>query len=169
MAERHYIYVIRNETESGKAVKSPISGGGAAQDKSSGSPASTAQQREKKAWGVIKGATIYAAGKSIANTEISQSISLMEIRTGNTAYAQKLQFAQQSMNQGLSVLETVVSGAVLGGGVGALVGLAVGTAMQGLNIYNKEQLIQARQAVENQQIQRNFIRAGNHFSRSDYQ
>lgn len=169
MAERHYVYVIRNDTSGGEAVKSPIAGGGEAHNKSGGASSSTWQQRTKKAWDTVKGATIYATGKSIANTEIAHSISLMEIRTGNTAYAQKLQFAQQSINQTLSILESVVAGAAMGGGVGALLGLTVSTAMQGLNIYNKEMLIQARQAVENQQIQRNFIRAGNHFSRSDYQ
>ena len=165
MAEREYIITIKNET--GAPAKQTIageagqtSGGAVANAKSGGGNGSTTQTA------LAKGLVAWRTVKPWINQAVSAELNIVSIREGSTELAQKRQYAYQLASQTISFGERVLTGAAVGGIGGAFVAAGIGIAHQLLSYYNNQRAIEARQAIEQQTLNMNYIRAGARGSRS---
>ena len=165
MAECEYVITIKNET--GAPAKQTIageagqtSGEAVANAKSGGGNGSTTQTA------LAKGLVACKTMKPWINQAVSAELNIVSIREGSTELAQKRQYAYQVASQAISFGESVLAGAAVGGIVGAFVGAGIGIAQQLITYYNNQRAIEARQAIEQQTLNMNYVRAGARGSRS---
>ena len=90
----------------------------------------------------------------------------VEILTGSKEYAQKINFDMQIGQRAFDIGKTVLAGALVGGGVGALAGVVLGLAKQGIDLVMRVDTYNAKRDVENETISRNLRRTGTNQSRS---
>lgn len=118
---------------------------------------------EIKLKGRILGA--YHTVKSFAVQQISHNISLVELRTGSKENQERENFYFSLVQQGLTIAETTIAGAAVGNLPGAVAGLVLSTAHTLLSYSNRQTTLLEASAVERQELQNNYIRAGARGSR----
>ena len=113
-----------------------------------------------------KGLVAYHGVKSFATQVHNHYVSMVELRTGSKELQQRASFYNDIAQKGIGILESVVAGALVGGLGGAVVGLAVSTTHTLVGLAQAQDRINTQQALENETIFMNTIRAGTRGSRS---
>lgn len=94
------------------------------------------------------------------SSALNHQISTVTLRTGRVEEQQKLQFAYDIGSKVANAAENVVIGALTGGGVGAVVGLATSAVQTGVNLIMKVDTINKQRSLENVSIGLLNARAG---------
>lgn len=162
MAERNYTITIK--ANGLVEDESPIAG-----NKKSDSENTRGLLSKEGAKAFAKGMVAYGTVKSFATQIINHEVSLVELRTGSNELQIRANFINERVQNAVGVLETAVTGALVGGGVGAIVGLALGTAHKLISYGQRQQTLDLQRSLENETIQRNYIRAGAKGYRSNEQ
>ena len=162
MEKRNYTITLKNKTSSGGG-NSPIAGSSKAK--------SDTEEREgilskegAKAFGSAMVA--YHQVKSFATQIINHEVSKVELRTGSREMQQRANFINSTVQQGIGILESMATGALVGGLPGAIIGTALGTAHTLISYAQRQDTINTQRTLENRSIAMNFIRAGANGSRS---
>ena len=167
MPDVSYVITIKNETGDGvpgastKNIVTPTPNNDKKEKKEKGGLI----QGEEGRKAFIKGVAIYGTVKSFATQIISHEIATVELRTGSSEAQQIASAWYNGINRGVGVLEKVGTGAALGGGAGAAVGLAIGVMHEAVSISQNIIDIALNAALENTSIRLNYIRAGVNGSR----
>lgn len=151
----NYTITIRNNTTGTKknAVATPTSD-------------SNTYNQIEKASGVIKGATIYATGKQLANTIITHNINTTTLRTGQVELQQRLNYAYNGAKSAFSVIESAFMGvAVTGNPLGAFLGVAVDLGWKAVEFSQKLDIYNLNKSVEQVNLENANLRAGFNGSR----
>lgn len=156
MPEREYVITLKNTTSTGE--KKPKVAGDNEEKKNP----------KKKNDDAIKGVgamTAYSYGKAFIAQAVSHEVNMVELRTGATEYAQKVQYAWEVTQRVYSAAETIVSGAVVGGGVGAIIGIAVAGIREIVSLGQRAETLNTKRNLENESLARGLRRAGTNQSR----
>lgn len=108
----------------------------------------------------LKGVAVYHFAKNIADKYLSNQVNTITLRTGFEEKQAREQMLYGFLTRGVNVAESVVVGAMTGGGAGALVGLAVGLVGQAVDMGITAQNVSISRDVEATQIFLNSIRMG---------
>ena len=158
MAERNYKITISYKN---KSKSNPIAG----QDKSSDTEQGKGLLTKEGAKTFGAAMVAYGTLKSFATQIINHEVSQVELETGSREMQERASFKNEMVQKGVGLLEMAVTGAMFGG-VGAVVGLAIGTTHTLLGYVQKQDTIELKRTIENQTISQNFIRAGAKGSRT---
>ena len=109
--------------------------------------------------------TAYSYAKAFVAQAVSHEVNMVELRTGATEYAQKVQYAWEVTQRVYSAAETIVSGAVVGGGVGAIIGIAVAGIREIVSLGQRAETLNTKRNLENESLARGLRRAGTNQSR----
>lgn len=110
--------------------------------------------------------------KPFINQATNYITSNVELTTGSTQLQQKVDFAMQAVNTGISAWSNAAAGAAittamgLGGPIGIGIGLALTAVTKGMDIAFKQAQINLKRDEENRQISYLVNRAGPAFNRS---
>lgn len=173
MAEnREYVIVCKIEgggTSSGSA--SAVAGASTPSSTASASSASSKggilNQSDAKAY--LGAMTAWHTVKGYMTQQINHSVSLVELRTGSNESQVKAQFINQIVQKGVGMAETTLTGALVGGLPGALVGLALSTSHTLIGYANQQETLYLKETLENRSIEMLRMRAGALGSRSNNQ
>jgi len=155
MAQKVYEIIIKDQTTGGRKTTATAMNGTV-----------TTETKQKAKSGEESGASFkdmvagYHYAKQALQTIASYEISTIELRTGSVRAQQKAQFAYQCVNEASNVLESTIVGFATGGGVGALIGTAVGLVTKVVNYGLNAQRLNLAQSVENVTLAQNAIRIG---------
>ena len=155
--ERNYTLTIKAENLTG-ARTSPIAG-----DNNAEQGQGLLSKEQAKVF--AKGMAAYHTVKSFATQTINYRVSTVSLRTGSNELQQRAEFINDVVQKGVGIIETIGAGALVGGLPGAAVGLAVGTLHTAIGFMQNQDRIDKQYALEQETIQRNFIRAGARGSR----
>ena len=147
-----YVITFINETGSGTEEKNKA----VASNQSNDGTTNNKEKRIKQLGGVA----MYGYAKRITNKAIGSYINTVSLRTGHEELQQELQLIHNVANRGLSIVESVVMGAKVGGGWGALAGAVIGLGMQGVDIAMRSNEINISRQQENMSLFLNQIRIG---------
>lgn len=118
------------------------------------------------------GAKNYLAGmvawrtvKPYLTQVINHEVSLVELRTGSRELQNRANFVNQMVQQSVNTLEMVATGALVGGGAGAFVGLATSLVHTGISYMQASNKIELQKTLENRSIEMQVIRASAYGSR----
>lgn len=109
---------------------------------------------------LLKGVAVYHFAKNIADKYLSNQVNTITLRTGFEEMQAREQMVYGLISRGVSVVESVATGAMAGGGYGALAGLAIGIVMQAIDMGITAQNVSVSRDVEATQIFLNSIRMG---------
>ena len=84
----------------------------------------------------ISGMATYGIAKRIAFTAADAEENRVQLRTGSTQLQEKANWYSSIAKRGFTLIESIATGAMLGGGAGAIVGAGVNIAMQAIDIGN---------------------------------
>lgn len=159
MSDRNYSITIEvvDKTED----KNPISGNKSKSDTETGK--GILSKKGAKAWG--KGLVAYHYAKSFTDQIASHEISMVELKTGSRELQERANFAYNIGQKTISATETIVTGALVGGLPGALMGLVTSLLHNALSYQQRVNTINTNKSIENVSIQMNYIRAGANGSR----
>ena len=139
-----YKVILTNETEKQVAKSAGGAGGIGNQTKQNGSSGGESGEKAT-ANKAIKKIFLYHQGKSIADNVISHMfVSTVQLKTGSSLAQEKATFFYNAAQKAMSFGESVATGAMFAGGVGAAIGAVVGVVnntidfVQKMNIYNME-------------------------------
>jgi|LSQX01.2.fsa_nt_gb hypothetical protein len=110
--------------------------------------------------------------KPFINQATNYIVSNVELTTGSTQLQQKVDFAMEAVNTGISAWSNAAAGAALttsmglGGPIGIGIGLALTAVTKGMDIIFKQQQINLKREEENRQINYLTNRAGPAFNSS---
>lgn len=163
MSEREYVFIIKKEDATTEEKETPVAGENSVQRQP---PAETSEKSSGSSKAV--GATFAAIStvESFVVPVVNHEINRVELATGSHEYSQKIQFGMQVGQSVFDVGKTVVAGALVGGGVGALIGLVLGGAKQLMNLAMNIDTFNLKRDLEAETINRNIRRAGTNRSRS---
>lgn len=156
MPEREYVITIKNTTRNGE--KKPKVAGDNEEKK----------DPKKKDDDAIKGVsamTAYSYAKAFVAQTVSHEVNMVELRTGATEYAQKVQYAWEVTQRVYSAGETIASGAAVGGGWGAVIGIAVAGMREIVSSIQRVDTLNTKRHLENESLARGLRRAGTNQSR----
>ena len=156
-------YTIVIKREGGSSDKNPVAGSNTEQD--SGKSGGILSKQGAKNF--AKGMVAYRTVKSFATQMINHEVSMVELRTGSNELQQRANFINEMHQKGVGILETTVTGALVGGLPGALVGLTLSTAHTLIGYSQNQQRLNEERAIENETIRRNIVRAGASNSRAN--
>ncbi len=163
MSDREYVFVLKNESSDAGTTKTPVAGENSVQRQP---PAETSEKSSgsSKAAGVAFAAI--STVESFVVPVVKHEINRVELATGSREYSQRIQFGMQVGQSVFDVGKTVVAGALVGGGGGALIGLVLGGARQLMNLAMNVGTFNLKRDIESETINRNIRRAGTNRSRS---
>ena len=107
----------------------------------------------------------YNAVKSFATQIVNHEVSMVELRTGSNELQQRANFINQTIQQGIGIIESTVTGALVGGLPGAIFGAVVGVAHTLIGYAQNQEKINTQKALEDVSLGMNYIRAGVNGSR----
>ena len=107
----------------------------------------------------------YSAVKSYATQIINHEVSLVQLRTGSNEWQQRANDINQTVQQGVGLIESTVTGAAVGGWVGAVVGLATSLMNTLVSYVRQAETLNIKNSIENVSIGMNIVRAGANGSR----
>lgn len=161
MAET-YKFVIENNGEVTR--NDPVAGNKSGDGKdSSGINKGILSKDGAKAFGKVMVA--YGTVKSFATQIINHEVSLVELRTGSRELQERANFANEVGQKAWNLVESVGSGALVGGWIGAIVGGVLSIGHTALGYMQNQNRINTARTVENVGLQMNYIRAGANGSR----
>lgn len=106
----------------------------------------------------------YFAYKKYVSPFLSQGlqhrISTVELRTGNAERQARMQSAYSIGSQALGLVESIVIGAKLGGGAGAVIGAVMSVSTTVMSYVYKADTINLQRGLENQTIAMLNVRSG---------
>lgn len=118
------------------------------------------------------GAKNYLAGmvawrtvKPYLTQVINHEVSLVELKTGSRELQDRANFVNQMVQRSVNSLEMVATGALVGGGAGALVGLATSLVHTGISYMQAQNKIELQKTLENRSLEMQVIRASSFGSR----
>jgi hypothetical protein len=155
----YHLYIHVDEKE--KETESPVSNSSAENTENNQVTNEQFMTKAKKiaAYGTVKG---------FVTQILSNGISTIELRTGAAEYQQKMQFAYD-IGLGLyNIAEKTYLGAKFGGGVGAAIGLAIGTMHTAISYAQAQNVIDLNRTLESMTITQNNVRAGTANRRLNY-
>ncbi len=162
MSEREYTFIIKNEDATTEKKETPVAGENSVQKQP---PAETSE----KAGGNKTAGVAFAAVSTVESfvvPVVNHEINRVELATGSHEYSQKIQFGMQVGQSVFDVGKSATAGAFVGGGYGALIGLALGGARQLMNLAMNADTFNLKRNLEYETINRNIRRAGTNRSRS---
>ena len=155
MAEnKEYVYeiILRNDSDDGTESATATS------DKSvSAQPNPKDLQGE---FGSLKGIALAKIAENIAYSAISYNASTIALRTGQNEYQSKMQLLAEGSKRVFDIGVSALTGSLLAGGIGAVVGVVAGVAMQAISIEQAQNTINLQNRLESLSIQEANIRAG---------
>lgn len=160
-SDREYRIVV--EIDESSSVSGGASEGVAgAKRKSSTKSAEAASSGElkKQAKNFGQAMIAYNAIKSFALQQINYRVSTVELRTGSSEMGARAALQNEIAQKGLGILEMTAAGALVGGGVGAIIGFGLSTAHTAIGYLQKENTIQIKRNLENETLTMLRIRAG---------
>ena len=160
MAERNYSITIKYKAPSSE---SPIAGDNKESDTEKGKGLLSKQGAKTFATAMVA----YGKVKSFATQIINHEVSMVELRTGSREMQDRANFTNEMIQKGVGILESVGTGALVGGLPGALVGLTLSAMHTAIAYQQKQETINLQRTIENVSLQQNFIRAGAKGSRSE--
>ena len=160
MAEREYVFVLKNDTT--ESSRSPVAG----DTTESAAKKSIKPDETQRAQNVGTAFAAVSTAESFIVPVVSHEVNKVEVLTGSKEYSQKIQFGMQVGQRTFDIAKTTLAGLFIGHGVGALVGLTVGLAKQGVDLVTRIDTYHAKRDVENETISRNLRRTGTNQSRS---
>lgn len=155
-------YTITLKTDNLTGGTSAISGESSVSDTAKGNGLLSKEGAKAFATGMVA----YRTVKSFATQIINHEVSLVELRTGSRELQQRTSFYNEIAQKGVGILEKTMMGAFVGGGVGAFIGLMLGTTHEIIGYAQNQQRIDTERNLENQSLQRQYIRAGARGSRN---
>ena len=143
---------------------SPISGDKTESDtqKSAG----ILNKEQAKAFG--KGLVAYHYGKAFTDQIISHRVSTVELRTGSKDLQDRANLMLDVSQKLVSAGESMLTGLMVGGGVGAVLGLVTNLLHTAISYSQKQQVLNMQETLENRSIQLTYIRAGANGSRRQW-
>lgn len=144
---RVYELIIKNETDSA-AAKQVGGAGGIQTNDGAGDSSGGEKSKPTSAEKALKQLFGYKAVKSVASQVISFQVSTVQLRTGSSEAQQKANFWYNVAQRGLSVGESLIGGALVGGLPGAIIGLAVGAAHTAIDIGQRIERMDMEKRVE---------------------
>lgn len=144
---RTYVLRIVNDTE--KSVGEKVGGAGGVKRKNGGG--SVGGKKDKgglEAKKILKTFVGYNAIKSFATPVISHNVSMVQTKTGSREAQQRASFVYSMHIKGLSAVETMVGGAMVGGLVGAVAGLALSAMHTVMDFSLKRETLQEQRQLE---------------------
>lgn len=159
MADREYSITIEVKQEETSENKSPIAGDKKEKEDSEVFKDSGILNKEQaKAAGKVL--TAYHFAKSFTDQIISHNVSMVELNTGSKELQDRANFNLQVGQKLAGMVESVTMGALVGGWVGAIAGIAVGTVSSAINYTQAQERLDKQKAIEDTSLQMNYIRAG---------
>lgn len=149
-------YEITIKTDRVSGGNSAISGANSDSDTAQGNGLLSKEGAKAFATGMVA----YRTVKSFATQIINHEVSLVELRTGSRELQQRTSFYNEIAQKGVGILEKMAFGAFVGGGVGAFIGLTLGTTHELIGYAQNQQRIDTERNIENQSLQMQYIRAG---------
>ncbi len=156
-----YEFVIRKDGLESK--ENPVAGGNTKSDTEQGKGLLSKENAKKFAQGMVA----YRTVKSFSTQIINHEVSMVELRTGSKELQERASFINQIAQQGLGIIESAVTGAMLGGLAGALIGTALSVTHQAIGYAQAQNRIDNQRTLENNSIEMNYIRAGARGSRGE--
>lgn len=147
---RHYVITLENNT--GGQNKSAVVGA----DTNTGGKNGQGNNAKK----IISGTALYAVGKQLVFSTIGHQIDTYALRTGRNEAQAKQQFYWNVAKQAFSIGESIIAGAMVGGGIGAVVGATIGIGMTAYQYMQKADTIQKQATLESINLQFAQRRAG---------
>ena len=151
-----YEFIFKNETSDGEEASLPVAG----------TPTNSDNVQQKQA-SISKGRQVVGAGLVAWNKAkpwiarvVSHELNQVELRTGRSEWAQKLQFNYSLVNKGLGLIESVGMGYAVGNIPGAVIGAMTSIAGTVVEYIQKQDNINLEKSLENITLQQNRIRAG---------
>lgn len=120
-------------------------------------------QEQAKAFGTAMVA--YGKIKSVATQIVNHNVSQVQLRTGSNELQEKANFINQTVQQGIGILEGGVAGAMVGGLPGFIAGLGMSAITTAINYVQKQDTINLKRDIEDATISLNLQRAGSQGSR----
>ncbi len=162
MSEREYTFIIKNEDATTEKKETPVAGENSVQKQP------PAESNEKAGGNKTAGVAFAAVStvESFVVPVVNHEINRVELATGSHEYSQKIQFGMQVGQSVFDVGKSATAGAFVGGGYGALIGLALGGARQLMNLAMNADTFNLKRNLEYETINRNIRRAGTNRSRS---
>lgn len=151
-----YEFIFKNETSDGEEANLPVAG----------TPTSSDNAQQKHA-SISKGRQIVGAGlvawhqvKPWIVKVASHTVNQVELRTGRSEWAQKIQFGYSLVSKGVGLLENIGMGYAAGKVPGAVIGAMTSIASTVVDYIQKQDNINLEKSLENITLQQNRIRAG---------
>lgn len=164
-----YEYIIRND--SGDSARSPVAKVSA--NKGNAKPSEEQGLSAKQVYNKFRNAYVVKETVSILRSEINYKANTVELRTGAKDLQQKVDFTMGIAEKGLSVIGAAVGGFFVGGAAGAAGAAAVTLLSQIIgtvqSISQAQRTIDLKQAIEDETIRMNALRAGTRGSRGRYE
>lgn len=121
---------------------------------------------KSKARGELAFFVAYRQVKSFASQMIGNEVGKVGLKTASNRLQEKANFAHQVTSTTWNIAEGIGAGALVGGGIGAVVGAVTSIAHTLVTFSNNQSIININKSIENQSINMNYIRAGTQGSRS---
>lgn len=115
------------------------------------------------------GLVAYGKAKPWIKKVASHEISMVELRTGSREAQMKSEFIYDIACAGVDVVESGLMGFAIGNVPGAIVSIGLSVASKGISIAQNVDRLNSQRNLENESIQRNYIRAGARGSRASYE
>lgn len=164
-----YEYIIRND--SGDSERSPVAK--VSTNNGNAKPKEEQGLSAKQVYNKVRNAYVVRETVSIVRSEINYKANTVELRTGARDLQQKVDFTMGIVERGLSVIGAAAGGLVVGGPAGAASAAAVTLLSQIIgtvqSISQTQRTIDLKQAIEDEQIRMNALRAGTRGSRGRYE
>ena len=110
-------------------------------------------------WGA-KAFVAYETLSDFAKQIASYQLSTISLREGRNELQERAQATYGLAMQGASIAKTMIGGAIVGGGLGAMVGMVAGLTTQAISIYQTGDRMMMQRAVENVGLNMMRIRSG---------
>ncbi len=107
-----------------------------------------------------KGLVAYHTVKSFATQIVNHEVSMVQLRTGSNELQERANFFNQIAQKSIGILEGGVTGAMVGGLPGFIVGTALSFIHTAIDYGQKVERLNTERSIENQSIMMNYIRAG---------
>lgn len=149
-----YTYIIRNEG-GGSAENNPVTtppNAPSIEKPKKPKPVDWAKEKakERDMWLKLgaKAMVAYNQVQSYMDVIYTHQITTIQLRTGQNELQQRAQATYGFLKQGTSIGESIISGTILGGGAGALIGTAVGLARTTIGYVQQGMDLQLQQRLE---------------------
>ena len=155
LERRNYTITIKADSLSGGKKKAV-----AGNDKDSDTENRKGLLSKEGAKAYAKGLVAYHTVKSFATQIVNHEVSMVQLRTGSNELQERANFTNQTIQKGIGVLEAGITGAMVGGLPGFLIGTTLSLVHTITGYVQAQDRINTARTLENVGIDMNYIRAG---------